>query len=115
MLEHARKTLKRSVATLERLARQQGAQPGHRIALDSTFVKVVAWYDNEWGCSNKCLEMARGCPGGAALAPDARPLFGRKKPLFSQRLFSCSGNSGFYRSPQPVRRAQRLFFSGSEA
>ena len=29
------------------------------IALDSTFVKVVAWYDNEWGYSNKCLEMAR--------------------------------------------------------
>jgi glyceraldehyde 3-phosphate dehydrogenase len=29
------------------------------IALDSTFVKVVAWYDNEWGYSNKCLEMVR--------------------------------------------------------
>ena len=29
------------------------------IALDGTFVKVVAWYDNEWGYSSKCLEMAR--------------------------------------------------------
>jgi glyceraldehyde 3-phosphate dehydrogenase len=29
------------------------------IALDSTFVKLVAWYDNEWGYSNKCLEIAR--------------------------------------------------------
>jgi glyceraldehyde 3-phosphate dehydrogenase len=29
------------------------------IALDGTFVKVVSWYDNEWGYSNKCLEMAR--------------------------------------------------------
>ncbi|WPC66850.1 type I glyceraldehyde-3-phosphate dehydrogenase [Rhodoferax ferrireducens] len=29
------------------------------IALDSTFVKVVSWYDNEWGYSSKCLEMAR--------------------------------------------------------
>jgi len=29
------------------------------IALDSTFVKVVAWYDNEWGYSCKCLDMAR--------------------------------------------------------
>ena len=29
------------------------------IALDKTFVKLVAWYDNEWGYSNKCLEMAR--------------------------------------------------------
>jgi len=29
------------------------------IALDKTFIKVVAWYDNEWGYSNKCLEMVR--------------------------------------------------------
>ena len=29
------------------------------IALDKTFVKVVAWYDNEWGYSNKVLDMAR--------------------------------------------------------
>jgi glyceraldehyde 3-phosphate dehydrogenase len=29
------------------------------LALDGTFVKVVAWYDNEWGYSNKVLEMAR--------------------------------------------------------
>ncbi|MBL0945918.1 MAG: type I glyceraldehyde-3-phosphate dehydrogenase [Hydrogenophaga sp.] len=29
------------------------------IALDGTFIKVVSWYDNEWGYSNKCLEMAR--------------------------------------------------------
>jgi glyceraldehyde 3-phosphate dehydrogenase len=29
------------------------------IALDSTFIKIVCWYDNEWGYSNKCLEMAR--------------------------------------------------------
>jgi len=29
------------------------------IALDGTFVKLVAWYDNEWGYSNKVLEMVR--------------------------------------------------------
>jgi glyceraldehyde 3-phosphate dehydrogenase (phosphorylating) len=29
------------------------------IALDGTFVKVVAWYDNEWGYSNKVLDMVR--------------------------------------------------------
>jgi glyceraldehyde 3-phosphate dehydrogenase len=29
------------------------------IALDPTFVKVVAWYDNEWGYSCKTVEMAR--------------------------------------------------------
>ena len=36
------------------------------IALDGTFVKLVSWYDNEWGYSNKCLEMVRvvAAPGG---------------------------------------------------
>jgi glyceraldehyde 3-phosphate dehydrogenase len=29
------------------------------IALDTTFVKVVSWYDNEWGYSSKTLEMVR--------------------------------------------------------
>ncbi|EIT71852.1 MULTISPECIES: type I glyceraldehyde-3-phosphate dehydrogenase [Hydrocarboniphaga] len=33
------------------------------IALDSTFVKLVSWYDNEWGYSNKCLELARVVAG----------------------------------------------------
>ena len=32
------------------------------IALDPTFVKVVAWYDNEWGYSCKVLEMVRVAP-----------------------------------------------------
>ena len=29
------------------------------IQLDPTFVKICAWYDNEWGYSNKVCEMAR--------------------------------------------------------
>lgn len=29
------------------------------ISLDENFAKVVSWYDNEWGYSNKVLEMAR--------------------------------------------------------
>ena len=33
------------------------------IALDSTFVKLVAWYDNEWGYSNRCLDMVRVVAG----------------------------------------------------
>ena len=33
------------------------------IQLDPTFVKICAWYDNEWGYSNKVLEMARVIAG----------------------------------------------------
>lgn len=33
------------------------------IALDKTFVKLVSWYDNEWGYSNKCLEMCKVIAG----------------------------------------------------
>jgi glyceraldehyde 3-phosphate dehydrogenase len=29
------------------------------MALDGSFIKVVAWYDNEWGYSSKVLEMVR--------------------------------------------------------
>jgi len=28
------------------------------IMLSPNFVKLVAWYDNEWGYSNKCLDLA---------------------------------------------------------
>jgi glyceraldehyde 3-phosphate dehydrogenase len=33
------------------------------IGLDGNFVKLIAWYDNEWGYSNKMLEMVRVVAG----------------------------------------------------
>jgi glyceraldehyde 3-phosphate dehydrogenase len=32
---------------------------GASILLDPNFVKIIAWYDNEWGYSNKVLEMVK--------------------------------------------------------
>ena len=31
---------------------------GQTMVIDGTLVKVVAWYDNEWGYSNRCIELA---------------------------------------------------------
>jgi len=36
---------------------------GASLMLDPTFLKAVAWYDNEWGFSNKVLEMVRVMAG----------------------------------------------------
>jgi glyceraldehyde 3-phosphate dehydrogenase len=31
---------------------------GQTMVLEGTMVKVVSWYDNEWGYSNRCVELA---------------------------------------------------------
>jgi len=39
---------------------------GQTVLIDGTMLKVVAWYDNEWGYSNRCVELA-----GKVLQPAA--------------------------------------------
>ncbi len=29
------------------------------MGLDGTFFKLVSWYDNEWGYSNRCVDLVR--------------------------------------------------------
>ncbi|HET9719649.1 MAG TPA: type I glyceraldehyde-3-phosphate dehydrogenase [Solirubrobacteraceae bacterium] len=58
--------------------------------IDDEFVKVIAWYDNEWGYSNRCVDMLErmvGVPSAAAQLepqwppqPAARPANRRRSP-----------------------------------
>ena len=68
------------------------------IALDPTFVKVVSWYDNEWGYSNKCLEMVK------VIAQGRPPWHGR----FSARL-SCGPGHARSSRHAPLWRGCRVF------
>ena len=47
------------------------------LQLDPTFVKLIAWYDNEWGYSSKLLDLAvriaSAAPPRAAAQPLRRP------------------------------------------
>jgi glyceraldehyde 3-phosphate dehydrogenase len=36
---------------------------GAGIALSKTFMKLVSWYDNEWGYSCKCVDLIRHIQG----------------------------------------------------
>ena len=36
--------------------------------VDSRMVKVVAWYDNEWGYSNRVVDLAQRVLAGAPVA-----------------------------------------------
>jgi glyceraldehyde 3-phosphate dehydrogenase len=29
------------------------------VAIDETMVKAVSWYDNEWGYSNRCVDLVQ--------------------------------------------------------
>jgi hypothetical protein len=39
--------------------------------MDGTQVKVVAWYDNEWGYANRLVELAERVLAAVPSAPDA--------------------------------------------
>ena len=42
------------------------------MVVDGTQVKILAWYDNEWGYANRIVELARTVAAGLPGAPEAR-------------------------------------------
>jgi len=40
-------------------ARSSIFDAGSGIELNPTFFKLVSWYDNEWGYSNRCIDLLR--------------------------------------------------------
>jgi len=36
---------------------------GSGIELNSKFFKLVSWYDNEWGYSNRCVDLLKKVAG----------------------------------------------------
>ena len=41
---------------------------GLTMVVDERLVKVIAWYDNEWGYSNRIVELAERVVAGAPVA-----------------------------------------------
>jgi len=49
-------------------ARSSIFDAGAGIQLSDTFIKVVSWYDNEWGYSNRVVDLVKHMAGAAATA-----------------------------------------------
>ncbi len=61
---------------------------GAGIQLDGTFVKVVSWYDNEWGYSNKVLDLIKVIAYVEPSAKADRRLI--QEALLRECLFFCA-------------------------
>ena len=46
------------------------------MVVDGTQVKILAWYDNEWGYANRMVELARNVAAGRALGGRGCPMSG---------------------------------------
>ncbi len=57
---------------------------GLTMVMEGTMVKAVSWYDNEWGYSNRVVELADEGPSGSArLCPRASAASARRRPRAS--------------------------------
>ena len=78
---------------------------GQTMVIDGRLVKVVAWYDNEWGYSNRCVELAAKVlePKPAAVG-HALELRQGERPRRPRRGEAGAGAGGLQR---PARRRAR--------
>ena len=63
------------------------------MVVDGTQVKVLAWYDNEWGYANRLVELARavaGDPGGDRAMSAAAPATDRRGDLRNYILVTAA-------------------------
>src|SRR5262245_42778032 len=83
--------------------------------LDGRFIKVFSWYDNEWGYSNRCVELAEKVPQPATVGASDQtgPLVhqgerqrrkGGGSPRAAARGPECSSRSGRRRRRHPDTR-----------
>merc|ERR1711924_269298 len=73
------------------------------IMLDKTFVKLVSWYDNEWGYSNRLVELAMPSTRAATKRASRPKLLSFASARHREARGRCGcGAGGSHKNPRGV-------------